>query len=318
MSSSLQSTNFYVVGGTLGHDAQCYVERRADQHLYEQLVTGRFCYVLTARQMGKSSLMIRTAARLRKAGISVAVLDLTAVGQNLTARQWYGGLLIQLGQRLGCEDELIEFWKASTVGPLQHWFAAIREVILARADRVVIFIDEIDTVRSLPFATDEFFGAIRDCYNRRSDDPKMECLTFCLMGVAAPTDLIRDKRTTPFNIGECVELDDFTANEAAPLARGFSSDQSNGAALLKRVLYWTSGHPYLTQALCKSVASHQSVKDDSGVDRLCDDLFFSARARERDDNLLFVRERILRSDVDVAALLEIYRRVRNGKVVADD
>src|SRR5262249_28046607 len=89
--------SFYVVGGTLRHDAPSYITRMADQELYEGLLHGQFCYVLTARQMGKSSLMIRTAARLREAGIGAAILDLTAVGQNLSVEQWYGGLLTQLG-----------------------------------------------------------------------------------------------------------------------------------------------------------------------------------------------------------------------------
>ena len=46
---------------------------------------------------------------------------------------------------------------------------AIREVVLPRYSprpRVVIFIDEIDAVRSLPFSTDEFFAGIREFYNR--------------------------------------------------------------------------------------------------------------------------------------------------------
>src|SRR3954449_7674178 len=91
---------FYVTAGTMGPESLSYVERRADRDLYDALLRGEFCYVLTSRQMGKSSLMVRTVARLRAAGTSVAVLDLTALGQNLLPEQWYAGLLNLLGLQL--------------------------------------------------------------------------------------------------------------------------------------------------------------------------------------------------------------------------
>src|SRR6516165_7751471 len=86
-------SEFYVTGGTLRHDAPSYIERRADRELSEGLLQGEFCYVLTSRQMGKSSLMVRTVKRLRENDVAVAVLDLTAIGQNLNLEQWYDGLI---------------------------------------------------------------------------------------------------------------------------------------------------------------------------------------------------------------------------------
>jgi hypothetical protein len=319
-------TTFYVTGGTLQNDAPCYVERQADKDVYGWLLQSEFCYVLTSRQMGKSSLMVRATHRLRQAQVQVIALDLTAIGLNLTPEQWYDGLLLRIGGQLRLEDELEEYWLAhQRLGPVQRLFSAMREVILPRRPgQAVIFIDEVDTVRSLPFSTDEFFAAIRECYNRRSEDPELNRLTFCLLGVATPSELIRNTRTTPFNIGHRIELTDFTETEAAPLAANLSSDAAQAAERLQRVLYWTGGHPYLTQRLCRALseairgAGPAASFEGPAIDELCEKLFLSARAREQDDNLLFVRERILRTEADLARLLGLYEQVLKEERVPDD
>jgi WD40 repeat protein len=324
MSASHKS--FYVTGGAMQRHAPSYVQRQADDDLYKGLMAGRFCYVLTSRQMGKSSLMVRTAERLRAEGMAVVNLDLTAIGQNVTAEQWYNGLLSDVRRkldphRLVLDAELKKFWEDHVhLGPLQRWMRAIREVVLERTkDRLVIFVDEIDYVRSLPFSTDEFFAGIREFYNRRAEDPELERLTFCLLGVAIPSDLIRDTRTTPFNIGTRIELADFNEAEAEPLVQGLPRDKATGARLLRRILYWTGGHPYLTQRLCLSVAEDARVTDAGMVDSKCAELFLSTRARESDENLLFVRERILRNEEsDRASLLDLYQNIRDNKGTPDD
>ncbi len=137
--------------------------------------------------------------------------------------------------------------------------------------------------------------------------PEFERLTFCLLGVATPSDLIRDTRTTPFNIGRRIELTDFTKAEAASLAQGLRRPPEVGARLLKRVLYWTGGHPYLTQRLCQTIVEEARASTSAEVDRLCHESS-SHEAQETDDNLLFVRERMLRSGGDLARLLDLYHR----------
>ncbi len=299
------------------HDAPSYVERKADQELLTALSRGEFCHVLTARQMGKSSLMLRTGATLRAMGVTCAVLDLTAIGQNLTAEQWYAGLIVQIGDRLGLEDDLIAYWRSQPLlGPMQKWVKTIRNAVLTRfRGPLVIFVDEIDAVRSLSFSSDEFFAGIRECYNLRDDDPEMRRLTFCLLGVAGVSDLIHDARTTPFNIGRRIDLNDFTDEEASSLRDGLGKGEAQNRNLLKRILYWTGGHPYLTQRVCRAAAEGPSVSDARDIDRIIGELFFVKRASDTDDNLAFVRAALLRSQTDLSSLLLLYARIRNGKSV---
>ncbi len=310
---------FFVTGGTMPREALSYVERQADSQLLDGLRRGEFCYVLTSRQMGKSSLMVRTAARLRAEGAAIAVLDLTGLGQNLTVEQWYWGLLNRLGRHLDIEEEVDRFWHDhDDLSPLARWMAAIQEVVLVRrTGRVVIFIDEIDVVRSLPFSADELFAAIRSFYNRRAEEPQLARLTFCLLGVASAADLIRDPQLTPFNVGRRIILNDFTPMEAASLANGFG-DPRTGASVLKRVLYWTNGHPYLTQKLCSALAESGSALSSQTVDRLCSKLFLARRAWEQDENLLFVRDQLLRSSDNLFEMLYLYRSVLRGQRIVDD
>jgi tetratricopeptide (TPR) repeat protein len=123
---------------------------------------------------------------------------------------------------------------------------------------------------------------------------------------------------TPFNIGRGIELSDFTRDEATVLAAGLSPYRETALGLLDNILTWTGGHPYLTQRLCAEVAK-AGIHNSSEIDEVCAKLFLSPDAQNRDENLQFVRERILRGGVDPAAVLDSYARIcRKEKVAREE
>jgi WD40 repeat protein len=316
-----QIDTFYITGGNVPADALSYVTRDADALLLQRLLQGQFCYILTSRQMGKSSLMTQMVKRLREHHVAPAVLDLSNQGFNLDARQWYNGLLEQLGRRLKLDDEIEDFCRDHrSLSPLQLWQQALRDVVLETMpdQQVVIFIDEIDVVRSLPFSTDEFFAAIRACYNARTEDPTFARLSFCLLGVATPADLISNPKLTPFNIGTRIELTDFSREEAKALEVGLGQDAAVNRVLMDRIIYWTSGHPYLTQRLCQVVAADDAHLTAGSVDACVERLFLSVKAQRQDSNLSFVQQRMLPMEEEQrVGLLTLYAKVLSGKSVLD-
>ena len=315
-----QEPSFYVAGGNLMPGARSYVVRPADDELFEAIRDGHYSYVLTSRQMGKSSLMHRTAVRLEEAGIAPILIDLTGIGANLSVEQWYFGLLAEVGKQVGLTAEMERRWNDTPQhGPLYRFTRTLTEVALAKSQKpIAIFIDEIDFVRGLRnFSTDEFFAAIRQCYNSRASVPEMRRLTFCLLGVATPADLIRDVNTTPFNIGKQIELTDFTIDEALPLAPGLDPNPSMAIRKLQRIFDWTNGHPYLTQKLCLA-ASERRECPLSEIDRICHAMFLSSGVRRSEDNLIFVHNTLRNGPEDRTAVIGMYRRVLVGKAVPND
>jgi WD40 repeat protein len=306
----------YTVGGTVQAGAGLYLHRRADQELLDLCRKGTFAYVLAARQMGKSSLMVRTAERLAEEGVRTAIIDVTEFGSHVTAEEWYLGLFTRISARLRLKTDTVTWWNANRhLGFANRMVLFFQEVLLSEvAEPAVIFVDEIDSTLGLGF-TDDFFAAIRSLYNARALQPELRRLSFVLLGVAAPSNLINDPRRTPFNIGQPVDLADFTYDEALPLADGLGLPAREARQVLGWILQHTGGHPYLTQRICAYLTRQRlDGCTEADLDRTVSDLFYGDMS-DRDNNLQFVRDMLTRKvpGTDQASVLATYRQVRQGR-----
>lgn len=323
MSKTQNQKIVYVPGGPVqATPGGLYIPRQADEKLLELCESGTFTYILTPRQMGKSSLMLDTVGKLNEKGIQTAVVDLQSLGVQVQAEEWYLGILTIIEDQLLLDTDIIEWWKSHNyLGITQRLTLFFQKILLAQTSTpIVIFVDEIDTTLSLNFS-DDFYTAIRYLYNSRAQIPELHRLSFVLIGVAAPGDLIKDRDRTPFNIGQRLDLVDFTTEEALPLVAGLKISANENAQILDWVMQWTSGHPYLTQRTFRELANKNLIDwSKEEVDKVVAETFFGEKSRE-DNNLQFVRDMLIHSDrgIDAERILTTYREVlREKNPVFDD
>ncbi|BBD63739.1 putative Chase2 sensor protein [Nostoc commune NIES-4072] len=320
-------SNFeYQIGGSLESNAPSYVKRYADTEFYERLKWGQFCYVLNSRQMGKSSLRVQMMQRLQAEGIICAFIDLTGIGtQDVTPEKWYAGIVQSLVSscQLHSKIQWRSWWRErrDLLSPVQCLSKFIEEVLLVEIkQKIVIFIDEIDRVLSQNFSLDDFFALIRFFFQQREVNYEYRRLTFALLGVANPNELIQDKTHTPFNIGKAIELQGFQPDEVQPLIDGLKQRVSNPEEVIMEILEWTGGQPFLTQKLCQLIVLESTAQRFSSVEQLVrSHIVENWESQDEPEHLKTIRDRILyRNEKRIARLLELYQQIlRQGEISAD-
>jgi WD40 repeat protein len=326
----MDSDYIYKVGGSLSEEAPSYVVRTADNDLYEGLKRGEFCYVFNSRQMGKTSLLLRAMRKLEASGVSCTTIDVSGRGSlDIQPEQWYAGIVYTLVANFGIANssEFMRTWwkERSIIPPVQRFGEFIESVLLTQVkNNIVIFIDEIDSILSLKFKSDDFFALIRSCYEKRSFNSEYKRLTFALVGVATPSDLIADKTRTPFNIGQAIQLSGFKIHEVEPLAKGLSDKFNNPQEVLINVLQWTGGQPFLTQKVCNLLIQSAPTQTNSSTsiyinNLIQEQIITNWESHDEPPHLKTIRDRITSREQHSGLLLGLYQSIlRNGAVPVND
>ncbi len=221
-----------------------YVEREADQLLLNAVQKNqRYPYIVAPRQSGKSSLLLRVRGELDPGSYTSAYVDLSTFDISD-----YEGFWRSLLEAIAEASDL----DTSVINPRRP-----EVTFLAWLDRsptrIVVFIDEIDTLIGAAFC-DQFFSKLRSLFNKRAEAPKLARLLLVLAGAAHPTQLIKDNMRSPFNVGIEIKLDDLTPAHVRALASHLAASGAEvEGGVADRLHAATGGSVYLAQLILEKL-----------------------------------------------------------------
>jgi tetratricopeptide (TPR) repeat protein len=231
-----------------------YVERDADRQVEKVLAhMGRPGYVLVARQMGKTNLLINAKRRFENENDIFVYVDLSNTYK--TSQECFRNFInTALESHWDIFKPIIESIhsarKSAESEPHQEHHRELKALLRTIKGKLVFILDEVDALTKTKYS-DEIFAQIRSVYFSRINFKESERLTYLLSGVAEPNELIKNKNISPFNIGQKIYLDDFNRDEfntfIAKTGISFPSE------VVDRIFYWGNGNPRITWDVCSEI-----------------------------------------------------------------
>lgn len=314
---------FFSVGAPLHAVRAGYIRRRADEQLYNALVSGHYAHVVAPERSGKSSLIAATAARLESSGFKVAILDLEQIGDRdggTDSGRWYYSVAYRLQRQLRIRFDLQSWWQDKTVlSNRQRLFEFYSEVVLQNvSESIVIFVDGIQCIEDLPYA-DQFLTSIRAAHNARTTDPDFSRLSFVLLGECDPVSLMQEAELSPFNVTQQVLLSDFSRSDLDLFATELNLENDDAVRALDRIYYWTKGQPYLSQKLARAVAREPAEENiEEQVDRIATLQVGGRAALHSEPHMSHIHRSIMKDKKRCEPLLNLYGKIRKGIEVPAD
>ena len=254
---SAQPISLEMPEGTMDCESKFYVERSSDPLALEAIKRqGVTITIKGPRQMGKSSLLIRTIDAAVAAGKRVAFLDFQLFDKATlkNADSFFRQFCSWLTDELEMADKVDEYWQMP-LGNSQRCTRYVGRYLLKDFGKpLVLAIDEVESVFDSEFRSD-FFGMLRSWHNSRATTPMWKKLDLALVTSTEPYQLIDNLNQSPFNVGVVIELEDLTTEQVADLNRRHGSPLNFNEE--RQLIALLGGHPYLVRLALYSVASQR-------------------------------------------------------------
>jgi hypothetical protein len=245
-----------VPGGTLDVDDPWYLPRPTDATALSLIrQSGQTLTIKGPRQMGKSSLLMRTVRAGMELGKRVALLDFQLVDEDGKAHAdlFFRRFGSWIAEQLDLPDSVDKFWNAGYSSPQNCTRYVEQHILEPLGGPCIVAIDETDAIFQTAFSQD-FFSMLRSWHNRRADPTRRSWkkLDIILSTSTEPQFFIDRPHESPFNVGVTLRLEDFQPDQVGRLNALHPRPLAPGD--VDRLYSLVHGHPYLTRKALYMVA----------------------------------------------------------------
>lgn len=259
------SPSYYWLGGFIAPENEkaqrTYVARSIDDDLYSFLIENPeqrcICSIFAARQMGKSSLILNIKSKINNNNKRLAIctqVDFQSETAISSEAEIYKSIIVALCSTIkkttdfDLENDAYAILANNTNDSPSTRFKNCLQFLIQKQTnkRLVIFFDEIEYLyerKLLDYLLITLKSIAQDV-----DKKNWNNIVFVLVGCINPNILV-DSQNFSLNICKEFQIPNF-AGQCKPLWGGLEQVTNNPDKLIKSILKWTGGKPFLTQYFC--------------------------------------------------------------------
>ncbi len=287
--------------GPVPLDSPFYIPRPPVEELvYEEIgKPGALIRIKGAKEMGKSSLMLRIVDYAKNLGYQIVAIDFQQFDADCLNNldRFLRSFCLQVTKQLNLEPNLDEYWDEDIGSKISCSLYFRWHILENLTSPLVLVLNEVNELFEYPQLTQDFLPLLRSWYEEAKQVPIWRSLRLI---VVYTTEVYVPLKITqsPFNIGLPVQLADFTAEQVEELAKLHQLEWNESHT--EKLMAIVGGHPILVRLALYHLATHpketlenllNSAASDTGI--YTDHLQRLSRTLEEDPELKIVFQNLI-------------------------
>lgn len=267
--------------GPVSLDSPFYVERFLNEQRHYKAIQnpGSLLRIMAPDLMGKTSLMLRILNHAEQQGYKRVYLSLRDAGQKVSTdlNSFLYWFCESVSSELALHNQLSDHWDEKTLGSISNCTHCFEKLVLSKLDQpLVLGVDEVDQIFPHPDLATDFFGMLRNWFERGKNYATWKKLRLVLAYSTEDYSQFRINQS-PFNVGEPLKLRELSQKDVQNLSKVYGLNWTKEQ--VDSLMGMVGGHPYLVRLAMYYISGQEMSLEEVLQDAPTEDGIYSDHLR---------------------------------------